>query len=360
MTMLDHAWYGNTVLDWGMALALALMLTLAFGFLKRLVTRRLARYARRTKTIVDDVAAEIFADTRTLALVIVSAYLASLTLTLPAPISQVLSRILVVTLLAQTAMWANRFITLWLAKYAILKKDSDAAAVTTAEFLGFVGKVVLWVLALLLVLDNVGLDVTALVASLGIGGIAIALAVQNVLGDILASLSIALDKPFVIGDFIIVGEEMGTVEHIGLKTTRLRSLSGEQLIFSNADLLNSRIRNYKRMSQRRAVFTFSVVYQTPLEKLKRIPGMVRSIIETQAKARLDRVHFKDYGDSALNFEVVYYVNDPDYGVYMNVQQEINFALFALFQREGIDFAYPTRTLYLNQTVQAKANPAEAA
>ncbi len=360
MITLDYAWYGNTLPDWGLAFALAVALTLVLDFLKRLVARRLARYARRTQTIFDDITAETLAGTRRLALLIVSTYLASLTLTLSASASQLLTRVLVITLLAQSAMWAHRFITLWLAKYALLKKESDAAAVTTAEFLGFVGKIALWMLAFVLVLDNVGLDVTALVASLGIGGIAIALAVQNVLGDILASLSIAVDKPFVIGDFIIVGEDKGTVEHIGLKTTRVRSLSGEQLVFSNADLLQSRIRNYKRMSERRAVFTFGVVYQTPLDRLKRIPAMVRSIVEAQARTRLDRVHFKDYGDSALNFEVVYFVNDPDYGVYMDIQQEINLALFARFAQEGIDFAYPTRTLHLNGAVQTKTNPAEAA
>lgn len=356
----EHAWYGNTLLDWGTALALALALTLAFGLVKRLIARRLARYALRTQTILDDVTAEVLGRTPLLAIAIVSAYLASLTLTLPAPVSLALSRTLVITLLMQAAIWVHRFITSWLARYARSKKDTDAAALTTAEFLAFLGKIALWALTLLLVLDNVGLDVTALVASLGIGGIAVALAVQNVLGDIFASLSIAVDKPFVIGDFIVVGQDKGTVEHIGLKTTRVRSLSGEQLVFSNADLLQSRIRNYKRMSERRAVFTFGVVYQTPLDKLKRIPGMVRSIIEAQPKARLDRVHFKDYGDSALNFEVVYYVNDPDYGVYMDVQQEINLALFARFAQEGIDFAYPTRTLYVAQAAQAEANPAEAA
>lgn len=360
MTTLENAWYGNTLLDCGAALVLALVLTLLFTFLKSLIARRLARYALNTQTIFDDVAAQVLGRTRVVALAVVSTYLASLTLALPAPASQLMSRVLVITLLAQAAVWIHRFITLWLARYAVLKKDSDAAALTTAEFIAFVGKIALWTLALLLVLDNVGLDVTALVASLGIGGIAIALAVQNVLGDILASLSIAVDKPFVIGDFIVVGEEKGTVEHIGLKTTRVRSLNGEQLIFSNADLLQSRIRNYKRMSERRAMFTFGVVYHTSLDKLKRIPGMVRSIIEAQPKARLDRVHFRDYGDSALNFEVVYYVTDADYGVYMDVQQEINLALFARFEQEGIDFAYPTRTLYLNQSVQAKASPAEAA
>ena len=179
-------------------------------------------------------------------------------------------------------------------------------------------------------------------------GIAIALAVQNILGDIFCSLSIILDKPFELGDFIIVGDLMGTIEHIGIKTTRLRSLSGEQLVFSNSDLVGSRIRNYKRMWQRRIVFEFGVTYQTPAAKVERIPGIVAEILGGQDRARLDRAHFKSYGNSALIFEVVYYVLEPDYNVYMDVQQAINLALMHRFEAEGIEFAYPTQTLYVHR------------
>jgi small-conductance mechanosensitive channel len=197
-----------------------------------------------------------------------------------------------------------------------------------------------------LVLDNLGVNITGLVAGLGIGGIAVALALQNILGDLFASLSIVLDKPFVIGDFVVVDSLSGTIEHIGLKTTRIRSLRGEQLIFSNNDLLKSRIRNYKRMSERRIDFSFGVVYQTPLEKLKAIKKIVSDIIEKGEKTRFDRVHFKEYGDSSLNFEVVYFVTDPDYNIYMDVQEAINLEIFRCFAEEGIEFAYPTRTIFI--------------
>ena len=217
---------------------------------------------------------------------------------------------------------------------------------TTITFLGFVARLLLWIIVLLLILDNLGVNITGLVAGLGIGGIAVALALQNILGDLFASLSIVLDKPFVIGDFVVVDSLSGTIEHIGLKTTRIRSLSGEQLIFSNNDLLKSRVHNYKRMSERRIVFSFGVVYQTPLEKLKAIKEIVSDIITKEEKARLDRVHFKEYGDSSLNFEVVYFVNDPDYNIYMDVQEAINLEIFRRFQEEGIEFAYPTRTLFI--------------
>jgi small-conductance mechanosensitive channel len=191
-------------------------------------------------------------------------------------------------------------------------------------------------------------DVTALVAGMGIGGIAVALALQNILGDLFASLSIVLDKPFVIGDFIIVGELMGGVEKIGLKTTRVRSLSGEQLIFSNSDLLNSRIRNYKRMQERRIPFGFGVTYQTTPDQLEAIPALIKSIIECEEGLRFDRAHFKGFGESSYDFEVVYYINTPDYNAYMDAQQTINLALCRGFAERGIEFAYPTRTIHMHR------------
>ncbi|HEV7226556.1 MAG TPA: mechanosensitive ion channel family protein, partial [Pirellulales bacterium] len=189
---------------------------------------------------------------------------------------------------------------------------------------------------------------SALVAGLGVGGIAIALAAQNVLGDLFASLSIVLDRPFILGDFIAVGDFSGAVEHIGLKTTRLRSLSGEQLVFSNADLLQSRIRNYKRMYERRIQFTFGVAYGTSRDQLTAIPGMIREAIAAHEKTRFDRAHFKSFGDSALIFEAVYYVLSPDYNLYMDIQQAINLTLLQGFAAAGIDFAFPTQTIYVHK------------
>lgn len=203
-----------------------------------------------------------------------------------------------------------------------------------------------YAIILLLALQNLGVNVTSLIAGLGIGGIAVALAIQNLLGDLFASLTISLDKPFVAGDFIIVGDEKGTVEQIGLKTTRVRSLSGEQLVFGNADLLSSRIRNYKRMNERRVVFGFGVVYATPPETLEQINTLVRSIVESQPNVRFDRCHFHRFGVSSLDFEVVYSINSPDYNTHMDVQQAIHLAIARAFIARGIEFAYPTQTLYI--------------
>jgi small-conductance mechanosensitive channel len=198
----------------------------------------------------------------------------------------------------------------------------------------------------MLVLENLGVDISALVAGLGIGGIAVALAVQSILGDLLASLSILLDKPFVIGDYLSVDDLGGTVESIGLNSTRLTSLTGEQLVFSNKDLLQSRIRNFGRMEERRVLFRIGVVYGTPPEVVEKIPGMLRSAIESHELTRFERSHFKEFGDSALIFETVYFMTVPDYGTYMDVQQAVNLDMLRRFAAQGIEFAYPTQHLYL--------------
>jgi small-conductance mechanosensitive channel len=221
---------------------------------------------------------------------------------------------------------------------------------TTA--LSFIGKLGLWSLVLLIALQNLGVEVTALLASLGVGGIAVALAAQNILGDLFASLSIYFDRPFVVGDFIIVDSLLGTVEKVGLKTTRIRSLHGEQLIFSNNDLLNSRIRNYKRMLERRILFSIGVVYGTAYEKLVRVPEILRDAIEREELARFDRAHFRGYGDSSLDFEIVYWVTLPDYNTYMDIQQRINFEIFRRFEEEEIAFAFPTRTVHIAKSVDS--------
>jgi small-conductance mechanosensitive channel len=235
-------------------------------------------------------------------------------------------------------------------RYQSRNLETAADKVTTIRAVSFIARLMIFAIAGVLILDNIpGVQITALIASLGIGGIAIALAVQNILSDLFASLSIVLDKPFVIGDFIIVDSYLGTVEYIGLKTTRVRSLSGEQLIFSNNDLLTSRIRNYKRMAERRVVFSIGVTYQTSYEVLSQIPSWIKEIIDGQDAARFDRAHFQGYGDFALQFEIVYYVLDADYNRYMDLQQRINLEIYRRFEEAGVSFAYPTQTLYLKNS-----------
>ncbi|HSH12278.1 MAG TPA: mechanosensitive ion channel family protein, partial [Desulfurivibrionaceae bacterium] len=249
-------------------------------------------------------------------------------------------------LLIQVGIWGNALIEGWLLRYEA-QGEEIGERLTTLTAVSFVAKLALYSILIVVALDNVpGVEVTALIASLGVGGVAVALAVQNILGDLFASLSIALDKPFVIGDLIIVDDLVGTVEEIGLKTTRLRSLFGEELIFSNSDLLSSRIRNYKDLEERRVLFTIGVTYDTEAVALERIPAMIQEIVSAQELVRFDRAHFKEMGDSALVFEVVYYVLSADYNLHMDIRQVINLAIFRRFGQEGIRFAFPSRTLYV--------------
>ncbi|MDZ7648234.1 MAG: mechanosensitive ion channel family protein [Cytophagales bacterium] len=207
---------------------------------------------------------------------------------------------------------------------------------------------VLWSIGLLFIFNNFGYDVTAIVAGLGIGGIAIALAAQNILGDLFNYFVIFFDRPFEVGDFITVDDKKGTVEYIGLKTTRVKSITGEQLIFSNSDLTNSRIHNFKRMDRRRIVFAFGVIYQTPPPVLEKIPSLVKNIVEAQSEVTFDRAHFQKFAASSLDYEVVYFVEHSDYNQYMDIQQTINMQIFKTFAAEGIEFAYPTQTVYLSK------------
>ncbi|MGE0172081.1 MAG: mechanosensitive ion channel family protein [Oligoflexales bacterium] len=204
-----------------------------------------------------------------------------------------------------------------------------------------------WFLGILLLLDNFGFNVTTIIAGLGVGGIAVGLALQSVLGDVIASFCIGLDEPFEVGDFIDLGEYKGAVESVGLKTTKIRSVNGELLVLSNNDIVNSRIRNFKRMQERRVVFRIGVVYSTTYEKLVEIPRLLRTIVEGMEKIRFDRAHFIQLGDSALNYEVVYFVLSPDYLEHMNIQEAINLKIFEEFARRKIEFAFPTRTIILD-------------
>lgn len=355
MRALEQILLANTPADWLSALGIALGVFAAFWILKRTVIRRLAAYARKTPARVDDFAADTFAATRLLLLAPLALYAAAQGLTLPVRTEHIVSQLTVITLLLQAAIWGHHFIESWMRHTLRVKRTEDAASASTVAVLGFLARLGLWSIALLLALDNLGFNIMALLTGLGIGGVAVALAAQNILGDLFASMSIVLDRPFEVGDFIVVGDQLGTVEYIGLKTTRVRSLSGEQIVFSNADLLNSRIRNYKRMHERRVPFTFGVVYQTPPDQLEAIPALVRACIEAQAKTRFDRAHFKEYGDSALVFEAVYFVLDADYNVYMDIHQAVLLALFRRLHERGIEFAYPTRTLHVSQVTSVPAS-----
>lgn len=353
-----YGFYDNTALDWVYAGAVLLVALLVFYIIKWVTARRVARLAERTTRTWDDALVDVVQQTRGWFMLILAAFLGSRTLQLPPYVHDVLQMIAVLTLIVQAGLWGNVLITGGVQRHVQRRMKDDPASVMTIMALAFIGKLVLFTTLLLLALDNMGIEVTALIAGLGVGGIAVALAVQNVLGDLLASLSIVFDKPFVPGDFIVVGDQLGVVEKIGLKTTRLKSLSGEQLIFPNNDLLQSRVRNFKRMTERRVVFELAVSYKTPRHLLRQIPQMVREIIEHEPDTRFDRAHFKEFGSFALNFEVVYYVLSADFNLYMDRQQAINLAIHERFEHHGIEFAYPTQMLYIERIGGAGAEAAE--
>lgn len=350
---LDKIFYNNTVQEWILSILSIIIIFIAMVILKKLLYRQINAIAQKTITEWDDLVAELIGRTKWLFLFVIAVYVGSLAISLPLRVVDLLRRLAIIAFLVQGAIWASYLLTFGLNRYKKQKIEKDAAAVTTFISLGFILRIILWSIIVLLALDNLGVNITALVAGLGVTGIAVALAVQNILGDLFASLSIVLDKPFVMGDFIIVDNFLGTIEHIGLKTTRIRSLSGEQLVFSNNDLLTSRIRNFKRMYERRVVFSIGVIYQTPSEKLKMIPEIIREIIEAQEPVRFDRAHFKEFSDYALTFEIVYWIQNPDYNLYMDIQQAINLDIYKRFEQQGIEFAYPTQLLYFHH---ATASP----
>ncbi|MDT8387354.1 MAG: mechanosensitive ion channel family protein [Thiogranum sp.] len=334
---------------WLLAAAVAVITYLVLRLLVGLVGYRLGTIAERTDSPVAGAIAELIKKTRWWLLLLIALFAGSMVVELSARIQSALQSIIVIALLVQLGIWANAALGFTLEHYRQRQIKKDPASVTALNAIGWFGKLLLWLAVLLLAFDNLGFDVTALIAGLGVGGIAVALAVQNILGDLFASLSILIDKPFVVGDFLIIDDYLGSVEHVGLKTTRMRSLSGEQLVFSNSDLLNSRLRNYGRMFERRVAFTIGVTYQTPRDKLKQIPGIMRSAIEAQDKTRFDRSHFSKYGDFSLNVETVYYVQGPDYNLYMDIQQAINLYVHEQFEKAGIEFAYPTQTLFVQRS-----------
>jgi MscS family membrane protein len=326
-------------IPWILALAIAAAVYLALTFARRLLLRRVEGSAPQAGWLSG--LRQALVRTSSLFLLVVAIYAGGSFVDLPAAVDRTIRSALVIALFLQGALWASDIVVGWVAWYAASKAEQNRAIANALHLIQLLARVVVWSIALLLILNNLGFDITALVAGLGIGGIAVALAAQNILSDLFASLAIVLDQPFVVGDFVVVGDKSGAVERIGIKTTRIRSLSGEELIVANADLLASRIHNYRRMAQRRVLFTIGVTYQTPPEKVEKLPGMLRAIVEGQERVRFDRAHFARYGEVALIYEVVYWMLSADYNACMDTQQRINFAIYRQLRDEGIEFAYLT-------------------
>ncbi len=343
MGFLENLILENTVRDWLIALGAALGVFLLLVLFRRVFQGRLIKLVRKTQTHLDDFLIPLLKQTKWFSMLAVGLLIGTLFISLPDEIERWFRLAVKLVLILQVGFWGTAVISLYVNRSVESRVEDDLGEdATTLDALGLMGKIALWVILGLVVLDNLNVEISSLVTSLGIGGIAVALAVQNILGDLFASLSITLDKPFVIGDFVVVDDFEGDVEEIGLKTTRVRSLSGEELIFSNADLLNSRIRNFKRLEKRRISFNIGVVYGTPAEKLEQIPAILEEIITPIPDIEFERAHLKTLGDFSLDYSVVYHVLKPEYAAYLDVQQTINLEVYRRFEKEGIEFAYPTQ------------------
>jgi len=312
--------YHNRLEEWLIGIGIAVLIFLSVLAAKRVIHKKLSAFAANTVTIWDDLLAELIGRLNIVFILGLAVFFGSLRVALPDATDAILRHAVGIVTLFQIAILSSHAVSFWVGRFRKQKLESNAGAVTTLTSVGFVLRMLIWLILLLIGLDNLGINITTLIAGLGISGIAVALAIQNILSDLFASFSIVLDKPFVIGDFIIIDDYMGSVEHVGLKTTRIRSLSGEQLIFSNAHLLKSRI-----------------------------PDMIRNAVEKNSNVRFDRAHFKAFGDFALQFEVVYWIQNPDYNVYMDIQQAINLDIMKQFDEAGISFAYPTQTILMQPT-----------
>jgi small-conductance mechanosensitive channel len=346
--LLQNLYLGNTLLKWCIALVTFIVVYFGITTLLRFLGHKLEALSEKTHSDLDDMIVDLLkVRTKRLFLIVFALYGASNVLVLPEKAVTILSAAVFLSMAFQVGIWGNGVINFLVSRRAA-RDGEEGLNLEAYSVITWIAKATMWVLVLLLAMNNLGIQITTLIAGLGISGIAVALAVQNILGDLFASLSIVLDRPFIIGDFIIVGDQMGTVEHVGLKTTRVRSLSGEQIIFSNTDLLGSRIRNYRRMNERRVLFSLGVTYQTPAEKLEKIPAMIEEIITANELVRFDRAHFSGYGDFSLNFEIVYWVLDRDYMVHMDIQQGIFVDIYRKFEEEGIEFAYPTQTIFMEK------------
>lgn len=344
---LNQTFWGNTFQAYIIAIGIFVAGIILIKILKKIVLYRLKKWAEKTETTLDDLLIKTIEKSLIPLLFYGVFYSAITSLTL----SERASQIIEVASLFVLTFFIVRFISstiMFMISYFIKRQERGEEKARQLRGMTVLINIFVWVIGIVFLMDNLGFDISAVIAGLGIGGIAIALAAQAILGDLFSYFVIFLDRPFEVGDFITVQDKVGTVEYTGIKTTRVRALTGEQLVFSNTDLTNSRIHNFKKMQERRVVFKLGVIYQTTAAQLEEIPKLVRGIIESHSDVRFDRGHFASYGDFSLNFEFVYFVSGSDYVKYMDTQQSINLKIYSEFEKRKIEFAYPTQTLFVNK------------
>jgi len=349
--ILDRRYYGASVTRWLLAVATLFGTYLVLTVLQRWMKHRVGKFAARTATTWDDLLVEIISRTRWYFLLVLSIEAAARLVPVDKTATSVLRAALVIVGLLQLGVWGNGIIAFFADRYSRLKTSGDVASRATVYAIGYGARIALWALLVVSGLGFFDVKITALLTGLGIGGVAVALAAQNVLSDLFAAVAIVLDRPFVVGDAIAIEGAEGDVEEIGLKTTRIRSVNGEQIVLSNSDLLKSRIRNYGRMQQRRSAFHLDVARDTHADTVAKIPGIIKEIVEGQANTRFERCHFLSFTESALRVEVVYFVLQREYKKYADIQQAINLDILRRFAAEEIGFALPTRTVFIREEVR---------
>lgn len=339
-------YFGNSMLEYAKAVGLFIILIIAFKIIQYIILKKLGKLAEKTKTDIDDTLIKITKSLKPQFYWFLAFFFAVKFITLNALIVKIINGVLIVWVVYQVIKAVQILINYVLDKK--FAKENDIGSKAAIEYINIILKITLWSIGLLLILSNLGIDITSLIAGLGIGGIAVAFALQNILGDLFSSFTIYFDKPFQVGDFIVAGAHSGIVEKIGIKTTRIRALQGEEIVISNSELTNTRVQNFKKLEKRRVVLSFGILYETPLEKIKKVKSIVENIFKNIENTELSRVHFKQLGDFSLNFEVVYIVTANDYNIYMDTQEKFNLALMEAFEKEGIEFAYPTQKLFVQK------------
>lgn len=352
--ILDHHYLGNSLLDYLIAAAIILGSIVMIRIFRSVILKRLKVWADASETKVDDLLVNGIEKFGLPLLNLLAFYLGYSFLEFSTRIDHIIDVAIKVVITYFFVRIISFSINHSLNGYFIRQEGGEEKIKQLRGVMIFFN-ILLWLIGIILLAENLGYNVATIIAGLGVGGIAVALAAQTILGDLFNYFVIFFDRPFEIGDFIIVDDKMGTIERIGIKTTRIISLGGEQIVFSNSDLTGSRIHNYKRMARRRILFSLGVTYNTPYDKLKKIPEIIRNVIEGQSQVQFDRAHFSSYGDFSLNMEVVYYVLSGDYNKYMDIQQSINLLIYQEFEKEGIEFAFPTQSLYVEKlpTVNTK-------
>ena len=347
--LLEAQLWNNSGRDYVTALVIVLIGIIIIKAFKRVILLRLRNIAKKTGSDADDIIVMMLDTVHWPLYFFVSVYLGLRVLDLPDVVGQVYRYLLIISITFYLVRILQVVIE-YATQKIVARKESEERAheANIVRKISGLAKGVLWIIAGLMVMSTFGYDMSALMAGIGIGGIAIAFALQNILGDVFSSVSIYLDKPFRVGDFIIIGKDLGVVRKIGIKSTRIQALRGEELVVSNRELTSTRVQNFKQMKKRRIPFEFGVVYDTPNVKLKQVLEIVADVIGKTDHADLDRVHFREFGDFSLIFEIVYYLDSSDYNEYMNAQQQINFGIKEAFEKQKIEFAYPTQTVMLNK------------